>query len=77
MAITKEDLRDFTRFADEKLERGVADSLVALAGEWESQRREMENTVADIRQSHVDIDSGRVSSVADAFADARKQLGSR
>ena len=77
MAVTKEDLRDFTRFADEKLERGAADSLVALAGEWESQRREMEDTVADIRQSHLDIDAGRVSSVADAFDNARKQLGSR
>lgn len=76
MAVTKEDLQDFTRFADEKLERGVAVSLVALVGEWESQRREIEDTAADIRQSYLDIDAGRVGSVADAFADARKQLRS-
>jgi len=75
MAITKEDLRDFNRFADMKLADGGASSLVDLAGEWEAQRREMEDTVADIRQSHADIDAGRVASVADSFADVRKQLG--
>jgi hypothetical protein len=77
MAVTKQDLRDFARFADEKLEHGVADSLVALAGEWESRRREMEETVSDIRQSHVEIEAGKLSTVADAFADARRQLDAR
>ncbi|MCG8450517.1 MAG: hypothetical protein MI725_13190 [Pirellulales bacterium] len=72
--VTKEDLQDFHRFAGQKLESGVASSLVDLAGEWESHRREMEETVADIRQSHADIEAGRVSSVSDAFADARRQL---
>jgi hypothetical protein len=75
MAITKDDLQDFTRFADARLENGGVDSLVALAGEWELQRRETEETVADIRQSHADIESGRVLSVADAFDSVRKQLG--
>jgi len=75
MAITKEDLRSFQRFADGKLENGGADSLVELAGEWEAQRREMEDTVADIRESHADIEAGRVASVADTFADVRNQLG--
>ncbi len=82
MAITKDDLRDFSRFADEKLNGGAAQSLVELAGQWEAQRceaqrREVEETVADIRASHADIDAGRVSGVADAFADVRKQLGLR
>lgn len=75
MAITREDLRDFNRFADRKLADGGASSLVDLAGEWEAQRRELEDTVADIRQSHADIDAGRVASVAETFADVRKQLG--
>jgi hypothetical protein len=75
MAITKEDLRDFNRFADERLHRGEAESLVDLAGQWEAQRREMEQTAADIRQSHADIDAGRVASVADTFSEVRKQLG--
>jgi hypothetical protein len=57
-----------------KLAGGGASSLVDLAGEWEAQRREMEDTVADIRQSHADIEAGRVASVADSFADVREQL---
>lgn len=75
MAITQEDLRDFTRFADAKLANGGVDSLVMLAGEWEAQRREMDQAVADIRQSHQDIAAGRVAPVAETFADIRKQLG--
>ena len=75
MAVTKEDLRHFHHFADEKISKGGADSLVELAGEWEAERREIQETVAAIRQSHVDIDAGRVASVADAFADVRSRLG--
>ena len=75
MAVTKEDLRDFHRFADEKLENGGADSLVELASQWEAQRHEMERTIADIHQSHADIDAGKVSSVTETFAEVRKQLG--
>ena len=75
MALTKVDLQDFGRFADERLDRDGTASLVELASEWEAQRREMEETVADIQQSHADIDAGRVESVADAFSDVRKQLG--
>jgi hypothetical protein len=75
MNVTKDDLRDFTRFADERLDRGGEVSLIELAGEWEAQRREMDATLKDIRESHADIDSGKVDSVADAFAYARRQLG--
>jgi hypothetical protein len=77
MAVTKNELRDFQRFADERLSSGSADSLVALVDEWEAQRREMDATVEDIRQSHTDIEAGRVSSVADAFAEVRRQLESK
>ena len=38
MAVTKEDLRNFHRFADEKIDKGAADSLVDLANQWETQR---------------------------------------
>ena len=77
MAVTKDDLRDFHRFADEKLNNGGVQSIVELAGQWEAQRREMEETVENIHESHADIEAGRVSGVADAFADVRKQLGLR
>ncbi len=77
MPITNADLQDFHRFAGEQLEHGVADSLVKLAGEWEARRRDAEETAADIRQSHADIEAGRVSSVAEVFAEVRKQLDAR
>jgi hypothetical protein len=52
MSVTKADLQDFTRFADEKLSRGEVDSLAHLADQWEAQRREADETLADIHQSH-------------------------
>jgi hypothetical protein len=45
MAVTKEDLRDFTRFADERIQNGGAESLVKLAGEWEAKRGVSEVTL--------------------------------
>jgi len=48
MAITKEDLRNFQRFADEKLDNGGSNSLVDLASEWEAQRRRTSERVAKI-----------------------------
>lgn len=74
MSISFDDLQDFHRFAGERVRIGSVQSLVELAGQWELQRREMESTVADIRESHADIEAGRVESVADAFAEARQQL---
>ena len=38
MAVTREDLRDFNRFADEKLANGGAESLTELARQWEERR---------------------------------------
>ena len=76
MHVTKEDLQDFARFADQKVARGETCSLVDLASEWEAQqRRESEATLADIHQSHADIDAGRMVPVAEAFAEVRKQIG--
>ena len=75
MAVTKEELRDFQRFADEKINQGAANSLIDLASEWEADRREAEQTLADIRESHADIDAGRVAPVADTFAEIRKRVG--
>jgi len=72
--VTKEDLQEFHRFADQKLESGKVDSLLDLASEWESDR---EATVTDIRQSHANIEAGNVSSVTEAFADARRRLSQR
>jgi hypothetical protein len=62
------------RFADEKINQGAANSLIGLASEWEAERREAEQTVADIRESHADIDAGRVASITDTFAEIRKRV---
>jgi hypothetical protein len=82
MAVTENDLQDFQLFAAAKLNDSGAQSLVELAGLWQAQRqdatrREMEETLADIRESHADIEAGRVSPVADAVAEVRQQLGLR
>ncbi len=75
MAVTKEDIVEFARFADGRLSSGTSDSLVDLAGEWEAQRREIDATVHDILESHADIESGRVKTVSDSFAEIRSRLG--
>ena len=75
MPITKDDLQRFNRFADERLNSETFNSLVDLAAEWESRRREMEETVADIRQSDAEIENGNIMRVSEAFVEARKQLG--
>jgi hypothetical protein len=74
MSLSVNDLQDFQRFADERVRVGAVESLVELAGQWEAERREIEATVADIRESHADIESGRVTNVADAFAEIRQVL---
>jgi hypothetical protein len=70
MAITKDDLRDFTRFADERLENGGADSLVALAGEWESQRRERKSVATNCA---ISVDSETLQKLAKAFPDVQDE----
>lgn len=48
MAVTKEDLRDFTHFADEKLDNGGAATMSELVYEWESQREQREPIQVDV-----------------------------
>lgn len=74
MSVTREELEDFQHFADSKLSNGGAESLAELVREWEG-RREYQETVADIEESHEDIAGGRVVPADEAFADVRKRLG--
>jgi hypothetical protein len=48
MAITKDDLNDFTHFATEKLENGGATTLSDLVYEWESHRMGREPIQTDL-----------------------------
>jgi hypothetical protein len=62
MAITKDDLRDFNRFVDEKLDNGGVDSLVKLAREWEAMRHESTEIASE-------LDEHTARTVATAFPD--------
>jgi hypothetical protein len=45
------------------------------SGSYESAiRAEMDALVADIRESHADIDAGRVATVGETFAEVRRQI---
>ena len=74
MTVTKDDLQSFKSLADEKLTNGGADSLVDFAGQWEAQR-DAQKTIADILESHTDIEAGRVKPLDEAFSDVRKKMG--
>lgn len=74
MPVTKDDMRDFNRFVDEKLSNGGAESLTELARQWEDQR-EAEQSVADLRESHADAEAGRLHPAEEVFSEVRKKLG--
>jgi hypothetical protein len=69
MPFTKDDLLDFNRFAGEKLERGAADSLVVLVGEWETKRQREKQIVNELPPLDVNIDEKTLQSLAAAFPD--------
>ncbi len=73
MTVSKEDLQDFNRFADERLSRGETWSFLDLVREWENARQH-ESSLAALRESHADAESGRVKPLNEAFAEIRDQL---
>ena len=74
MTVTRENLQDFTRFADERLAQGEVWSFQDLVREWEAARHHAES-VAALNDSHADAEAGRTKPVCAAFADIRKRLG--
>lgn len=70
MAVTKEDLRDFTRFVDEKLAKGGAGSLVELACEWQL-RQPVEEPDTD--KFVIQADPDTIRKLAEAFPDRRDE----
>jgi hypothetical protein len=64
MAITKEDLRDFTHFAGKKLENGGAATLSDLVYEWELQR---------VSSDPIQVDLETVHKLASFFPDVRDE----
>jgi hypothetical protein len=70
MAVTKEDLYDFTRFAGEQLENGAAGTLLDLVRKWESHRRENRSTSANCA---IQVDCETLQKLAEAFPDVENE----
>jgi hypothetical protein len=74
MAVTREELLDFNRFAEEKLSDGGAENLQALLDEWNDQRAH-EQSIAGIRESVAQYEAGEGLPVEEAFNEIRRKLG--
>jgi len=75
MPVTKQDIEEFGRFAKKRLDNDDVESLVDLVRLWEAERREYEETVADVRAGIADYDAGHGKEAKEAFAEIRKQMG--
>lgn len=74
MQFTTQDFADFTRFVTGKLKSGPANSIVDLAQEWEAERREFEETVAELRTGIADMEAGKGLLFSESIAALRKKL---
>jgi hypothetical protein len=74
MAVTKEELTDFHRFAVGRLSNGGAESMQELLNQW-SARREHQESVAGIRESIGQYEAGHALPVKEAFDEIRQKLG--
>lgn len=74
MSVTHSELDQFHRFASEKLSDSGTVSLRDLVIQWED-TREREASVAAIRESISECDSGLDTPLEDAFGDIRQRLG--
>jgi len=75
MSLTTQDLADFNHFATGKLTTGAAKSIVDLAREWEAERREFDETVAELRAGLADMEAGKGRLFSESMAELRQKLG--
>ncbi|WP_254510862.1 hypothetical protein [Anatilimnocola floriformis] len=73
MSLTTQELADFNHFATGKLTAGSAESIVELARQWEWERREFNETVAELRQGLADMEAGKGRPLAEFDAEFRKK----
>ena len=73
MSLTTQDLADFNHFATGKLTVGAAESILDLAREWEAERREFAETVAELRAGLADMEAGKGRPFAEFDAEFRKK----
>lgn len=74
MAVTREELIDFNRFANQRLSDGGADTLQELVDEW-NDLRSHEQSVSGIRDSVAQYEAGEGLPVDEAFNEVRRKLG--
>ena len=73
MSLTTQDLADFNHFATGKLTAGGAESIVELARQWEWERREFNETVAELREGLADMEAGKGRSLAEFDTEFRSK----
>jgi hypothetical protein len=72
MLVTQQDLDNFHRFAQQKLQNGGAKSMAELACEWEI-AREREEVDEALREAAEDLKVGRHRPAADVSRDMRRK----
>lgn len=73
MQFTTQDFADFTKFVTGKLKSGPANSIVDLAHQWEAERREFDETVAELRECAADMEAGKGKLFAESMAALRNK----
>ena len=76
MNVTRQELSDFHRFAEERLSFGSVATLQALLDEWSAQR-EHQQSIEGIRESMRQYEAGQALPLDEAFAEIRQKLGRR
>ena len=71
MAVTKKELRDFIRFAEEKLETSGNGTLIDLVCEWETQRGGGGNS--SVASCEIQVDPETLQKLAKAFPDSQNE----
>jgi len=72
MLVTQQDLDNFHRFAQQKLQNGGAESMAELARQWEI-AREREEVNEALREATEDLKAGRYRPAADVSRDMRRK----
>ena len=73
MAITQQDVDQFNQFVVHKLSNGGAESMVELAREWETHRREYAETVAELSECIADMEAGKGRPLKEFADEMRKK----
>lgn len=74
MVVTQQEFGDFSRFAEQRLSDGAAESLQKLVDDWQA-CRERQLSVRAIQESRAQHEAGRGLPLREAFQEVRTKLG--